>query len=83
MFVGSVDVCEEIKLIDFKCQHYILRAEITGLLSSLETLPIQELAVMALCKALCTKAGASGVFYVLTLLERTLVAPFFQCNLCS
>lgn len=48
------------------------RAEIIGLLSSLETLPVQELALITSCKVVCTEAE---VFYVLT--------PLFQCNLCG
>lgn len=59
------------------------RAEIIGLLASLETLPVQELALMASCKVVSTKAGGSGLVYVLTLLEKRLVSPFFQCNLCG
>jgi len=60
MFVRSVDVCGEIKQI-LSANTILFRAEIIGLLAALETLPTQELALMA-CKVVCTKAGPSGLF---------------------
>lgn len=49
IFVGSVNVCGEIKHLDFNYNTISFRAGIIGLLAYLETLPIEELALMASC----------------------------------